>query len=54
MYSLNHTTDQRKTLGYANQNLINQIEWNPPIDENNPKYKNMRPKTKIAVKKTHQ
>jgi hypothetical protein len=34
-----------------NPNLINQIELNPQINENNPKYKNMRPKSKIAVKK---
>jgi hypothetical protein len=34
-----------------NPNIINQIELNPQINENNPKYKNMRPKSKIAVKK---
>jgi hypothetical protein len=51
MCSLNHTTDQRKRLGYAKPNLINQIELNQQINDNNPKYKNMRPKSKIAVKK---
>jgi hypothetical protein len=54
MCSLNHTTDQRKRLGYANPNFINQIELNPQINENNPKYKNMRPKSKTDAKKTHQ
>jgi hypothetical protein len=51
MCSLNHTTDQRKGLGYANTNVINQIELNPQINKNNQKYKNMRPKSKITVKK---
>jgi hypothetical protein len=51
MCSLNHTTDQKKRLGYANPNLINQIQLNPQINENNPKYKNMKVKSKIAVKK---
>jgi hypothetical protein len=51
MRSLNHTSHERKRVGYANQNLINQIELNPQINENNPKYKNMRPKSKIAMKK---
>jgi hypothetical protein len=40
MCSLNHTTDQRKRLGYVNQNLINQIQLNPQINENNEMYKN--------------
>jgi hypothetical protein len=53
MFSLNHITDQRKRLAYANPNLINQIELNPQINKNNPKYKNMRPNSKITVKKTH-
>jgi hypothetical protein len=34
----------------VNPNLINQIELNPQINENNPKYKNMRLKSKIAAK----
>jgi hypothetical protein len=51
MGSLNHTSDKRKRLGYVKPNLTNQIELNPQINENNPKYKNMRPKSKIAVKK---
>jgi hypothetical protein len=51
MCSLNHTTNQRKRLGYANPNLINEIELNPQINKNNPKYNNMRPKSKIAVKR---
>jgi hypothetical protein len=51
MCILNHTTDQRKRLGYVNPNLINQIELNPQINENNPKYKNMMPKSKITAKK---
>jgi hypothetical protein len=54
MCNLNHITDQRKRLGYANPNLINQIELNPKINKNNPKYKNMRLKSKITAKKTHQ
>jgi hypothetical protein len=54
MCSLIHTSDKCKTLGYVNPNLINQIELKPQINENNPKYKNMRLKSKIAVKKTHQ
>jgi hypothetical protein len=53
MYSLNHTADQQKRLGYANQNLINQIQFNPQINENNPQYKNMKVKSKITTKKTH-
>jgi hypothetical protein len=51
MCSLNHTTDQRKRLGYVNQNLINQIQLNPQINENNEMYKNMKVKSKIAMKK---
>jgi diketogulonate reductase-like aldo/keto reductase len=51
MCRLNHTTDQRKRLGYVNPNVINQIELNPQINKNNLKYKNMRPKSKITVKK---
>jgi hypothetical protein len=51
MCSLNHTTDQKKRLGYVNPNLINQIELNPQINENSQKYKNMKVKSKIAVKK---
>jgi hypothetical protein len=54
MCSLNNTSDERKKFGYANPNLINQIELSPQINENNPKYKNMRLKYKIATKKTHQ
>jgi hypothetical protein len=55
MCSLIHTSDESKRLGYVNPNPINQIELNPQINENNPKFKNMRPKSKIAVKKkTHQ
>jgi hypothetical protein len=55
MCSLIHTFDKSKRLGYVNPNLINQIELNPQINENNPNYKNMRPKSKIAMKKkTHQ
>jgi hypothetical protein len=38
----------------VNPNLINHIELNPQINENNLKNKNMRPKSKIAAKKTHQ
>jgi hypothetical protein len=44
-------SDERKRLGYANPNLRNQIELNPQINENNPKYKNMRLKSKIATEK---
>jgi diketogulonate reductase-like aldo/keto reductase len=51
MYSLIHTSDESKRLGYVNQNLINQIELNPQINENNTKYKNMRQKSKIAAEK---
>jgi hypothetical protein len=51
MCSLIHTSDESKRLEYVNPNLINQIELNPQINENNPKYKNMRPKSKIAMKK---
>jgi hypothetical protein len=54
MYNLIHTSVRSKRLGYVNPNLINQIELNPEINENNPKYKNMRLKSKIAAKKTHQ
>jgi hypothetical protein len=49
--SLNHTTDQKKRLGYANPNLINQIQLNLEISKNNQKYKNMKAKSKIATKK---
>jgi hypothetical protein len=51
MCSLIQTSDESKRLGYVNPNPINQIELNPQINENNPKFKNMRPKSKIAVKK---
>jgi hypothetical protein len=51
MCSLIHTSDESKRLRYVNPNLINQIELNPQINENNLKYKNMRPKSKIAVEK---
>jgi hypothetical protein len=51
MCSLIHTFDKSKRLGYVNPNIINQIELNPQINENNLKYKNMRPKSKIAMKK---
>jgi hypothetical protein len=51
MCSLIHTSDKSMRLGYVNPNHINQIELNPQINENNPKYKNTRPKSKIAVKK---
>jgi hypothetical protein len=51
MCSLIHTSNKRKRLGYVNPNLINQIELNPQINENNLKYRNMRSKSKIAVKK---
>jgi hypothetical protein len=53
MCSLNHTTDPKKRLGCANPNLINQIQLNPQINENNQKYKNMKAKSKITVKKAH-
>jgi hypothetical protein len=39
MCSLNNTTNRRKRLGYADPNLINQIQLNPQINENNEKYK---------------
>jgi hypothetical protein len=51
MCSLNHTNDEKKRLGYANPNLINQIQLNPQINKNNLKYKNMKAESKIAVKK---
>jgi hypothetical protein len=51
MCSLNHMSDKIRRLGYVNPNLINQVELNPQINENNLKYKNMRPKSKIATKK---
>jgi hypothetical protein len=51
MCILNHTTDQRKRLGCANPNLINQVELNPQINENNPMYKKLMPKSKITAKK---
>jgi hypothetical protein len=35
----------------VNSNLINQVQFNPQINENNPKYKNMKVKSKIIVKK---
>jgi hypothetical protein len=50
MCSLNHTTDQRKRLGYVNPNLLKQIELNPQTNENNLKHKNMRLESKIAEK----
>jgi hypothetical protein len=40
-----------KRLGYVNPNMINQIELNPQINGYNPKYKNLRPKSKITAKK---
>jgi hypothetical protein len=50
-YSLNHTTDRKKRLGYVNSNLINQIQLNPQINENSQKYRNLKVKSKIAMKK---
>jgi hypothetical protein len=43
----------KKTLEYVNPNLINQLQLNPQINENSEKYKNMKAKSKIKVKKTH-
>jgi ribosomal protein L11 len=43
--------EPKKRLGYANPNLINQIQLNPQINENNQKYKNMKVKSKITAKK---
>jgi hypothetical protein len=51
MCSLNHTTDQKKRLGYANPTLINQLQLNPQINKNNHKYKKLKAKRKITVKK---
>jgi hypothetical protein len=51
MCSLNHTTDEKRRLGYVNPNRINQIQLNPQIKENNLKYKNMKTKSKITMKK---
>jgi hypothetical protein len=51
MCNLIHTSDKSKRLGYMKPNLINEIELNPQINENNTKYKNMRPKSQIAMKK---
>jgi hypothetical protein len=51
MCSLNHTSDTKKGLGYANPDLINQLQLNPQINENSEKYKNMRGETKINAKK---
>jgi hypothetical protein len=54
MCSLIHMSDKSKRLEYVNPNLINQIELYPQINENSLKYKNMRLKSKISAKKTHQ
>jgi hypothetical protein len=35
----------------VNPNLIRQLQLNPQINMNNPKYKNMKVKSKITVKK---
>jgi hypothetical protein len=51
MCSLNHSTNQRKRLGYVNPNLINQIQLNPEINENYDNYMNIKAKSKIATKK---
>jgi hypothetical protein len=51
MFSLNHTSDIKKRLGYASQNLINQLQLNPQINENSEKYKNVRRKSKINTKR---
>jgi hypothetical protein len=51
MCSLIHMSDKSKRLEYVNPNLINQIELYPQINENSPKYKNMRLKSKISTKK---
>jgi hypothetical protein len=51
MCSLIHTSNKSKRLGYVNPNIINQIELNQQVNENNQKYKNMRPKSKIAANK---
>jgi hypothetical protein len=48
--SLNHTTNQKRDLG-MHPNHINQIQLNPQINENNQKYKNMKAKSKIIMKK---
>jgi hypothetical protein len=61
MCSLIHMSNKSKRLGYVNPNLINQIELNPnlinqielnpQINNKNRKYKSMRLKSKIAMKK---
>jgi hypothetical protein len=51
MCSLNHTSDTKKRVGYANPNLINQLQLNLPINENSEKYKNMMVKSKIKAKR---
>jgi hypothetical protein len=51
MCSLIHTSNKSKRLGYVNPNIINQIELNQQVNENNQKYKNMRPKSKITANK---
>jgi hypothetical protein len=43
-YSLNHTSDTKKRLGYVNPTLINQSELNPQINKNTQKYKGMTKK----------
>jgi hypothetical protein len=50
MCSLNHTSDTKKGLGYANPDLINQLQLNPQINENSEKYKNMRGRLKSTQK----
>jgi hypothetical protein len=51
MCSFNHTTIKKERPGYANPNIINQIQLNPQINENSQKYKNMKAKSKITEKR---
>jgi hypothetical protein len=51
MCTLIHTSNKSKRLRYVNPNLIYQIKLNPQINENNVKYKDMRLKSKIAMKR---
>jgi hypothetical protein len=51
MCSLNHTSGTEKRLGCVNQNLINQLELNPQINENGEKVKSMNKRKWAAVQR---
>jgi ribosomal protein L18E len=55
MCSLMHVSDDQKRLKFVNPTQINQLEWNPVINEKSETFKGMSNKKHIAaIKKAQQ